>query len=84
MAGLPPKTVNRAHIAWGGEFLLSSSLSPPVQLNKCVVCGSVLQRGNGCVGCLSSSIVFRYECRVGHLFVLSWVRRVALESFVSV
>ena len=43
-----------------------------VQLNRCVVvCGSVLQRGYSGDGCLSSSILFRYECRVGHLFVLS-------------
>ena len=43
-----------------------------VLLNNCVVCGFVL--------CHSSSILFRYECRVGHLFVLSWarVRRLAL------
>ena len=40
-----------------------------VQLNKCVVvCGSDLQS------------LFKYECSMGHLFVLSWarVRRVAL------
>ena len=31
-------------------------------------------------GCLSSSILFKYESRVGQLFVLSWamVRRVAM------
>ena len=36
-------------------------------------------------GCVSSSILFNYECRVGHLFVLNWarVRRVALGSVVS-
>ena len=43
-----------------------------VKLNKCVVaCGSVLQMGHSGAGCLSSSILFSYECRVGHLFVLS-------------
>ena len=52
-----------------------------VQLNKCVVvCGSDLQRGDSGDGCLSSSILFKYERSRGHLFVLSWarVRRVAL------
>ena len=51
-----------------------------VQLNKCVVvCGSDLQRGNSGDGCLTSSILFKYERSRGHLFVLSWtrVRRVA-------
>ena len=51
-----------------------------VQLNKCVtVCGSDLQRRHSADGCLTSSILFKYERRRGHLFVLSWarVRRVA-------
>ena len=51
-----------------------------VQLNKCVVvCGSVLQREHSCGGCLTASILFKYERSRGHLFVLSWarVRRVA-------
>ena len=55
-------------------------------LNKCVVvCGSDLHRGNSDVRCLSSSIMFKYECSMGHLFVLSWarVRRIARESVVS-
>ena len=56
-----------------------------VQLNKCVVCGSDLQRGHSGDGCLSSSILFRYECSMGHLFVLSWasVRRVTRGSVIS-
>ena len=57
-----------------------------VQLNKCVVmCGSVLQMEHSDDGCLSLSILFEYESRVGHLFVLRWtrVRRVAPESVVS-
>ena len=56
-----------------------------VQLNNCVVCGSILKMGHSCDGCLSSSILFKYECRVGHLFVLNWarVRRVAMDSVVS-
>ena len=51
-----------------------------VQLNKgAVVCGSDLQRGHSGDGCLSSLILFRYECSRGHISVLSWarVRRVA-------
>ena len=57
-----------------------------VQLNKCGdVCVYVLQRGHISDGCLSSSILFKYECKVVYLFVLSWarVRQVARESFVS-
>ena len=36
-------------------------------------------------GCLTSSILFKYERSRGHLFVLSWarVRRVARGSIVS-
>ena len=45
-----------------------------VPLNKCVVCGFVFQRGHGSDGCLSSSILFKYDSRVGHLFVLSWAK----------
>ena len=51
-----------------------------VQLNKCVVaCGSDLQRGYSGERRLSSSILFKYECSIGYLFVLRWtrVRRVA-------
>ena len=32
-----------------------------VQLNKCVVCGSDLQRGHSGDGCLTSLIWFKYE-----------------------
>ena len=45
-----------------------------VQLNKCVVCGSDWQRGHSGDMCLSSSILFQYECCMGYLFVLSWAR----------
>ena len=47
-----------------------------VQLNKkcVVVCGYDLQRGHSSDGCLTSSILFKYERRWGHLFVLSWAR----------
>ena len=45
-----------------------------VQLNKCVVvCDSDLQRGHSGDGCLTSSIVFKYERSRGHLFVLCGV-----------
>ena len=48
-----------------------------VQLKKAVGCDSDLQRGH-----LSSSILFKYECSIGQLFVPSGarVRRVALVS----
>ena len=39
-----------------------------VQLNKCVVCGSDLKRGHNGDGCLSSSILFKYESGMGHFF----------------
>ena len=46
-----------------------------VQLNKCgVVCGSDLQRGHSGAGCLTSSILFKYERSIRHLFVLGWAR----------
>ena len=45
-----------------------------VQLNKCVVCGSDLQRGHTDDVRLSSSILVKYERSMGHLFVLSWAR----------
>ena len=56
-----------------------------MQLNKCVVYGSVLQRGHSGDGCLTSSILFKYERSRGHLIVLSWarLRRVARGSAVS-
>ena len=57
-----------------------------VQLNKCVVvCGSDLQRVHSGDGCLTSSILFKYEYSRGHLLVLSWARvqRVARGSVVS-
>ena len=56
-----------------------------VQLIKCTVYGSDLQREHSGDGCLPSSILFKYERSMGHLFVLSWarVRRVALGSVVS-
>ena len=46
-----------------------------VQLNKCVVvCGSDLQRGHSGDGCLTSSILFKYERSREQLFILSWAR----------
>ena len=38
------------------------------------MCGSDLQRRHSDDGCLSSSILFKYESSMGHLFVLSWAR----------
>ena len=57
-----------------------------VQLNKCVVCGSDLQMRHSSDGCLSATILFKYECWMRHLFVLSWafVQRVALECCICV
>ena len=57
-----------------------------VQLNKCVVvCGSDLQRGHSGDGFLSSSILFKYGCSMGHLVALTWARErsVALRGVVS-
>ena len=54
-----------------------------VQTNKYViVCASVLRRGYSGDGCLSSSILFKYECMVGNLFVLSWARVVLFRNNV--
>ena len=36
-----------------------------VQLHKCVVCGSDLQRWHSGDRCLSSSILFKDECSMG-------------------
>ena len=54
-------------------------------MSVCFVCGSDLQRGHSGDGCLTSSILFKYERSRGHFFVLSWsrVRRVARGSIVS-
>ena len=54
-----------------------------VQLNKCVIaCGSDPQRGHSGD---SACVLFKHECSMGQLFVLSRarVRRIALESVVS-
>ena len=49
------------------------------------MCDSVLQRGHSSDGCLTSSILFKYERSRGYLCVLSWdsVRRVVRGSVVS-
>ena len=49
---------------------------------SCVVL--ISKGGNSGDGCLSSSILFKCESSMGHLFVLRWasVRRVFLESDV--
>ena len=38
------------------------------------MCCCDLQRGHNGDGCLTSSILFQYERRMGHLFVLSLAR----------
>ena len=50
------------------------------------MCGSVFQRGHSGGEYLSSSILFKYKYRVGHLLVLSWdmVRRVSLGVLFGV
>ena len=56
-----------------------------VQLNKYVdVCGSVLQRGHSGDGCLTSSILFKYERSRGHLFALSWATVARVECCFGV
>ena len=53
------------------ESLTFSCVSMLVQLTKCVVvCGSDLQRGVSGDGCLSSSILFKYESSRGHFSFL--------------
>ena len=49
------------------------------------MCCSDLKRGHSGDGCLSSSILFKYESSRGHFFVLScaMIRRVAMGSVVS-
>ena len=48
-----------------------------VQLNKCVVVyGSDLKRGHSGDGCLSSSILFKYESSGGHFWFLHLIRSV--------
>ena len=73
-----------AYIHWILNFKYMIIIIMLIQLNKCVVCGSDLQRGHSGDGRLSSSILFKYESSRGHLFVLSWarIRRVALGSDV--
>ena len=83
----PLHSTNRCPTSTGAvhKFVTFSCVFMLVQLNKCaVVCGSDLQRGRA-DGCLSSSILFKYERSRGHLCVLSStrVRRVALGAVVS-
>ena len=56
------------------KFVTFSWVFMLVQVNKCVVCGSDLQRGHCGTECSSSSILSKYERSRGHLFVLSWPR----------
>ena len=52
-----------------------------VQLNKCDVCGSELQRGHSGDGCLSSSILFKYESSKGHFCVLHLIRSLFSSTY---
>ena len=52
-----------------------------VQLNKCVVCGSDLQRGHSGDCCLSSSILFRYESSRGHFLFLQLLRSLFSSTY---
>ena len=67
------------------KYVILNCVFMLVQLNKfVVVCGSALQGGNSGNGCLSSSILLKYERSMGQLFVISWarVRWVVLGSVV--
>ena len=98
--GIPHLTGIRARQLTGGPLHLTSSCPTSmgavhksvtyscvlmlVQLNRCVVCGSDLQRGHSGDGCFDF-VDFVYRRSRGHVFVLSWarVRRVARGSVVS-
>ena len=57
------------------KFVTFSCVFMLVQLNKCVVVyGSDLQRGHRGDGCLSSSILFKYESSRGHFWFLHLIR----------
>ena len=67
-------------------YITCSCVFMLVQLNKCaLLCGSDFQRGHSSDGCLTSSILFKYERSRGHLFVLSWagLRRVVRRDVVT-
>ena len=89
--GIPPSNWNPLVDWWptstGGVHIsvTCSCVFMFVRLNKCVVCGSVLHGGHSGYGCLTSSILFKYERSMRHLFVLSWARvgLVARGSVVS-
>ena len=57
-----------------------------VQLKRLVVsCVWMLQRGHSGDGCVLASTLYKYDLRIGNLFVLSWasvqrVRRGSLSS----
>ena len=53
-----------------------------VQLNKCVVCGSALQRRHSGNGCLSSSILYIHESSKGHFWCLHLIRSLFSYTYV--
>ena len=87
LTGGPLQTTSRCPTSTGAVHnVVTFTVFMLVQLKKCVVvCGSDLQRGNSSDGCLSLSILFKYEGTRGRVFVLIWamVRQVALGSVVS-
>ena len=54
-----------------------------VQLNKCVVVsGTDLQMRHSGDGCLSSSILFEYESRMGHFWFLHLIRSLFSSTYI--
>ena len=54
-----------------------------VQVNKCVVgCGYDLQMGHSGDGCLSSSILFKYESSRGHFWFLHLIRSLFSSNYI--
>ena len=69
LTGGPLHSTSRCPTSMGAvhKSVTCSCVFMLVQLNKCVVvCGSDLQRGHIGDGCLTSSILFKYERRWGH------------------
>ena len=64
----PPFNQQVPHLHGSNKSVTFSCVFRLVQLHKCVVCGSDLQRGHSDDGCLYSSILFKYERSRGHLY----------------
>ena len=77
LTGAPLHSTSRCPTSTGAvhKSVTFSCVFMLVQLNKwVVVCGSDLQKKDSDDGCLSSSILFKYERSWGHLFVMGWAR----------